>query len=194
MGTIVINDKYEECRKKLKESIGNRRYLHSIGVSNTGACLAMRYGYDIDKAYLAGLLHDCAKGLKEVQLLETVRKEGIELTEIEENNPDLLHAKAGKVIAKRDYGINDEDILSSIYYHTTGKPDMSLLEKIIFVADYIEPNRFKLPGLDIIRKMSYTDLDGAICLILDNTLKYLGEGTKAVDPMTRQTYEFYKKQ
>ena len=192
MGSIVIDEKYDECRKKLKESINNKRYLHSLGVSNTAACLAMRYGSDVSKAYIAGLLHDCAKGLKDVELLDTVRSAGIKIRKVEEENPDLLHSKAGLVVARDKYGINDEDILSSISNHTTGRPGMSLLEKIVFVADYIEPNRTNLPGLEQIRREAFTNIDAAIALICKNTLDYLKDSAKAVDKNTVDTYEYYK--
>ena len=194
MGTIVIDDKYEECRKKLKENLNAKRYIHSIGVSNTAACLAMRYGYDHKKAYLAGLLHDCAKGLKDVQLLETVRQAGIVLSDVEEANPDLLHSKAGSIVAREKYGIDDEEIQGAIYHHTTGRPGMTLLEKIIFVADYIEPNRTNLPGLDRIRVTAFTDIDESIALICKNTLDHLKTSAKAIDRNTVATYEYYRKE
>ena len=193
MGSIVIDENYENCRKILKDSIGNKRFIHSTGVSNTAACLAMKYGYDIKKAYLAGLLHDCAKGLKDVELVEVVKKAGIGISPLEMDNPELLHSKAGSVIAKEKYGADDKEILSAIFYHTTGKPAMTLLEKIIFVADYIEPNRTGLPGLDDIRKKAFEDIDEAVMLICRNTLDYLKETAKATDRMTVDTYEYYRR-
>ncbi len=193
MGSIVIDENYENCRKLLKDSIGSKRYMHSIGVSNTAACLAMRYGSDVKKAYLAGLLHDCAKGLKDVQLVETVERAGIEISPLETDNPELLHSKAGSVVAKDKYGIDDKDILSAIFYHTTGKPGMTVLEKIIFVADYIEPNRTDLPGLDDIRKTAFVNIDTAIEMICKNTLDYLKKNGKAIDRATVDTYEYYRR-
>ena len=90
MSTIVIDEQFERCRKMLKESISHKRYLHSIGVSDTAACLAMRYGYDIRKAALAGLVHDCAKSLGHAQLIETTARAGIEISPMERDNPELL--------------------------------------------------------------------------------------------------------
>ena len=193
MGTIVIDEKYDKCRKLLKDSISKKRYLHSIGVSDTAACLAMRYGYDIRNAALAGLLHDCAKGLGVDELFETVTRAGIEISPIERDNPELLHSKAGSVVAKEKYKITDEEILGSIYYHTTGRPDMTLLEKIIFTADYIEPNRCNIPALDQIRKMAFSDIDNAIVLICKNSIEYLKRASKLIDGITVETYEFYRK-
>ena len=109
MGTIVIDEKYDKWRKMLKEDINRKRYIHSIGVSNTSACLAMRYGCDVWKAYVAGLLHDCAKGLSEEEMIRAVTEADIELSEIEKSNPELLHAKAGSVLARSKYEINDDD-------------------------------------------------------------------------------------
>lgn len=193
MGSIVIDEQYEECRRMLKENISNKRYLHSLGVSNTSACLAMRYGYDIRKAYLAGLLHDCAKGLKHHQLIEKVEKAGMEISDIERDNPELLHSKAGAVIAKEEYGIGDEEILGAIICHTTGKPAMSMLEKIVFVADYIEPNRANLPELDVVRELAFTDIDKTVSRLCSLTLDHLKANGDAIDRTTVETYEYYSK-
>ena len=177
----------------MKTAESNKRYVHSIGVSNTSACLAMRYGYDCNKAYITGLLHDCAKGLKESELINTVMKAGIEISDIEKDNPDLLHSKAGSVVAKEKYGIEDDEVLKAIFYHTTGRPDMTLLEKIIFVADYIEPNRYNLPDLDRVRVMAFTDIDECIAHICEMTLDHLKKSGKAIDRTTVDTYEYYTK-
>lgn len=191
MGTIVIDEHYEKCRKLLKESISTKRYIHSIGVSNTSACLAMRYGCDVNKAYLAGLLHDCAKGLKPAELIAIVENEGMEISVSEQENPELLHAKAGSIIARDKYGITNREILDGICWHTTGKPAMTLLEEIVFTADYIEPNRTNIPNLEDIRKSAFVDLNMTITLICRNTLDYLKSGKAVIDRMTAQTYEYY---
>ena len=191
MGTIVPDEKYEKCRKILKDSISSKRYIHSIGVSNTAACLAMRYGYDCRVSYLAGLLHDCAKGLSETELLDEAKKAGLEVSDIEKESPELLHSKVGSIIAKEKYRIEDEEILSAIYYHTTGRPGMTLNEKIIFVADYIEPNRTNLPDLDKIRAVAFSDIDEAIAMMCKNTLDHLKCNGKAIDRTTIDTYEYY---
>ena len=192
MGSIVINAQYEKCRKMLKESITSKRYTHSLGVSGTAACLAMRYGYDVGRAHLAGLLHDCAKGLDEDELVETVTSAGMEISTVEMDNRELLHSKAGKVLARERYKIEDEEILDSICYHTTGRPRMSLLEKIIFVADYIEPARCGLPALDEIRMKAFTDIDEAVAMICGNTLDHLKKSGGQIDRTTVDTYEYYR--
>ena len=191
MGTIVVDEKYDICRKKLKDKLSAKRYIHSLSVSNTAACLAMRYGYDCYKAYVAGLLHDCAKGYTGEELLKKALAENMTISDTEQENPDLLHSKVGSLIAKQDYKIEDEEILGAIYCHTTGKPGMNMLEKIIFVADYIEPNRKGLPEIDKIRQTAYIEIDKAVADICENTLNYLKSSPKAIDVATLQTYEYY---
>jgi predicted HD superfamily hydrolase involved in NAD metabolism len=110
---------------------------------------------------------------------------------VEMLNKKLIHAKAGMCLAEHEYGITDRYILDAIRYHTTGRPDMTRLDKIIFTADYIEPNRRPLPELDIIRKEALSDLDKAVHHILYNTLTYLESQDDEADPMTCETYNFY---
>lgn len=182
-------------KEKLKIELTERRYEHTLGVADTAACLAMRYGYDIYDAYIAGLLHDNAKCLDDQTMLERCKAFHIEMNDVEMRNPYLLHAKVGAYQARKDYFVLDENILSAITYHTTGRPDMTLLEQIIFVADYIEPNRRPLPNLDEIRRMAFSNLEQAVFLILESTLSYLQSISSEdnIDRLTVETYEFYKK-
>ena len=149
----------KKIKKKLKNELDESRYEHTIGVMDTAACLAMRYGADLTQALVAGLLHDCAKCIPNDKKLKLCRKNGIEVTPFEEKAPFLLHAKLGAWMAEHEYHVSDPAILSAIACHTTGKPDMSLLDKIVFIADYIEPGRNKAPGLPEIRRLSFTDID-----------------------------------
>ena len=96
-------------------------------------------------------------------------------------------------MAKTKYKVDDEDIINAIIYHTTGRPGMSLLEKIVYIADYIEPGREQAPNLDEVRKLSFQDLDEALLQILEDILVHLKESKKEIDPMTQMTYEFYKR-
>lgn len=118
----------------------------------------------------------------------------LRLREIEQKNPFMLHAKVGALLAEKKYDIEDQEVLSAIRWHTTGKPDMTLLEKIVYVADYIEPKRDKAPNLKEVRKMAFVDLDQALLKILEDTLNYLGDSPDEVDMMTKATYDFYKNQ
>lgn len=177
--------------KKLEKDLDDIRFEHTIGVAYTATSLAMKYDVDIKQAEIAGLLHDCAKCIENEKKLLLCEKYNIQINEIERENPFLLHAKLGSFYAMKKYGIRDKDIINAILNHTTGRPDMSLLEKIIFVADYIEPNRNQAPKLNQIRKLAFENIDAALVMILQDTLYYLTTKESGIDPMTQKTYEFY---
>ena len=144
------------------------------------------------KAMLAGLLHDCAKCLSTDKKIGLCVKKNIDITEVEMSNPGLLHAKAGMVLAEEEYGVKDTDILHAIRVHTTGEADMGLLDKILFVADYIEPNRCEAPRLEEIRKLAFSDLDRTVAEILYDTINFLNTKSGAIDPTTQITYNYKK--
>ena len=177
--------------RKLKPKLNEKRYVHSVGVEYTAATLAFVHGADIQKARIAGLLHDCAKCIPTDEKLKKAKKYGLPINKSEKANPDLLHGKLGAYYAKEKFGIKDKDILSAITYHTTGHPDMCLLDKIIFVADYIEPNRKMIRDLTEIRREAYENLDKCILHILENTLEYLIYKDTIIDELTKETYDFY---
>lgn len=181
----------KKIKKKLKTELDKARYEHTIGVMDTAACLAMRYECDLEKAIVAGLLHDCAKCIPNDNKLRLCKKHGIEISASEKKAPFLLHAKLGAYLAKKDYEVDDDEILSAIACHTTGKPDMSLLDKIVFIADYIEPGRDKAPNLLEIRRLAFQDIDQALVQILKDTLSYLEESGQQIDPTTQAVLEFY---
>lgn len=181
----------QKIQKELSKELDNKRYEHTLGVAYTAACMAMRYDCDINKAYLAGLLHDCAKCMTHEERLNYCKKHKLEVTEYEKQNPALLHAKVGADLCSRKYDVDDEEIASAVRYHTTGRPDMTLLEKIIFIADYLEPHRNDAEDLPIVRRQVFEDIDFALRTILKDTLEYLKGSDKVIDPMTTQTYEYY---
>ena len=181
-----------DLQRQMRELLPKKRYAHTLGVAYTSACLAMRYGADPDKAQTAGLLHDCAKYLTEKELLKEGKRLGLTVSEAERKAPQLLHGKVGACYARDRYGIEEEDILSAIRYHTTGRPNMSLLEQIVFVADYMEPGRKPNPGLAEIRREAFVDLDRTTLLILSNTLAYLEESTADIDSRTVETLHYYQ--
>ena len=183
---------YNKIREQMKESLDNKRYEHTLGVAYTACCLAMRYDYDVQDAMLAGLLHDCAKDLSDKKKLSICDKNEIFVSKAEEKNPSLLHAKVGAHLASSKYDVENEEILNAIRFHTTGRPAMTLLEKIIYIADYIEPNRKQAPNLDIVRSLAFQDIDKALMKILSDTLIYLKECNEEIDPLTQETYEYYK--
>lgn len=182
-----------EMTEKLKTKLSPKRFEHSIGVEYTAATMAYMYGADYEKALIAGLLHDCAKYLSNDKKILKCEKRGIPISKCEYENPELLHAKLSAAYAREKYGVEDEDILNAITYHTTGRPGMSTLEKIIYIADYIEPNRNVLPEMEVIRREAYTDLDKCLVHILRNCVEYLDKKGAVVDPMTQETYEYYSK-
>ena len=162
----------EAALKRLRTVLKPSRVNHTIGVAETARRLAEHYGtVDPERAYLAGILHDCGKN----------------------RGTALTHGPVGAVIAREEYGIQDEEILSAIRFHTTGRPAMTDLEKIIFTADYIEPGRDRAPRLEELRKMAFCDLDKTIVCILADTLSYLRDSGADIDESSLQTYNYYKK-
>ena len=181
----------KHLRKEIKKVQDGKRYEHTLGVEYTAAALAMRFGADLEKAQIAGLLHDCAKCISDQEKLSICKKHKITITGSEQKAPFLLHAKVGAYLAQNKYGVEDKDILNAITYHTTGRENMSLLEKIVFVADYIEPGRKHAPNLAEIRFLAFQNLDHALIRILEDTLNYLGTSGEEVDPSTEITYKYY---
>lgn len=183
----------KKLRKEMKKVQDSKRFEHTLGVEYMAAALAMRYGCDIEDARIAGLLHDCAKCLTDEKRLSICRKHHISVTSVEQKNPFLLHAKVGAYLARKKYGVKNQDILNAIRSHTTGRQNMSTLEKIIFVADYIEPGRVHGPAnLAEIRKLAFVDLDKALVRILEETLNYLKNSAGDIDPMTEETWRCYQ--
>lgn len=181
-----------KMQKKLAKYLDEERFLHTLGVMYTCASLAMVHGYDLNDAQAAGLLHDCAKCIPNKKKLKMCSQHNISVSSFEENHPFLLHAKLGAYIANKKYGINDAQILSAITYHTTGKPQMTKLEKIVYIADYIEPMRTKALNLTAIRRLAFEDLDECMYEILKDTLSYLEENPKEIDHTTKDAFVFYK--
>ena len=181
-----------KIRNRLEKILDKKRFEHTLGVAYTAMNMASIFGEDIKKAELAGLLHDCAKGMSDEELLEFCKKFNITVTEFEKKNAFLLHSKVGSFIAASKYEISDKDILNAILNHTTGRPGMSNLEKIVFIADYIEPGRKTIPGLDEARKLAFSDLDKAMVFILENILGYLKSKNSEIDEKTVITYKYYK--
>lgn len=182
---------FTKMRKKLSKYLDANRYHHTLGVMYTCAALAMAHGYDLEDAQAAGLLHDCAKCIPNKKKLKLCSQHKIPITEFEKEHPFLIHAKLGAYIAEKKYDITDPEILSSITYHTTGKSAMSTLEKIVYIADYIEPMRDKAPNLPVVRQLAFADLDECMYAILKDTLAYLEENPKDLDATTKEAFLYY---
>lgn len=181
----------KKIRKSMEKTLDAKRFEHTLGVAYTASALAMCYQVDINKAQTAGLLHDCAKCLSDEKKIAICEKHNIQINAIEQRNPFLLHAKAGGYIAMKKFNIHDRDVISAILNHTTGRPGMSELEKIIYIADYIEPGRKQAPNLTEVRRLAFRDLDLALLKILEDTLNYLHSTGAEADPMTQRTYDYY---
>ena len=130
---------YTDIKKQLKNTLSEERYFHTLGTADCAKKLAEKYGLDEEKAYLAGLLHDCAKCFSNEKLLEII-KNNLDVNENEMLNYKTLHAPVSSFVAHNDFGVCDENILSAIRWHTLGRLDMTEFDKIIFLADKIEPN------------------------------------------------------
>ncbi|MDY0234670.1 MAG: bis(5'-nucleosyl)-tetraphosphatase (symmetrical) YqeK [Gudongella sp.] len=162
----------EILQNKVQEKLGEDRYKHSLNVLETALKLAKYYNIPEEEVQIAALLHDYAKELT----LDEVKKLGVEHDFSNEDNfkmyMNLIHGELASLLAKSDFGIEDIDILNAIRYHTTGRENMSILEKIIYLADVIEPSR-DFDKLNSIREMAYVNLDKAILMAMDSTLDYL---------------------
>ena len=167
------------------------RVKHVLGCRDTAAELARVWGANETDAARAGLLHDITKALDGPLQLTLCREYGKVLDEFSENNPKTLHALTGSMVAERIFGEN-EAVVAAIESHTTGKPAMNTLEKIIYVADYMEPNR-DFPGVEELRRLAYTDLDGALKLGLEMTLAMLREQKRQISPASSQALEYLMK-
>lgn len=188
----MSREQIENLREKLKKNLSASRYEHTLGVAYTAACLAMRYGEDAEKAEIAGLLHDCAKEYKDKELLKLGEEFHRSFTEEEKKTPQIWHAILGPYAASKKYGITDTGILEAIRWHTTGKADMTLLEKIVFTADYIEPNRNKANNLPEMRSLAFSDLTYCVYRISEDTLAYLKKKDIPADKMTKACYDWLK--
>jgi putative HD superfamily hydrolase of NAD metabolism len=187
---MVFNE--EQAYRMLANTIDAKRYIHSINVMHTAISLAMRYEYSLEEAKIAGLLHDCAKCFSNNQQITLCKDAQISISEYEKEYPDMLHAKLGAYLARKEYGIEKKEILDAITFHITGRSDMGVLEKIVFVADYIEPSRKNAPNLEHIRKLAFVDIDRAIYLILKDTIAYVMKEKGSMDMASLATYEFYE--
>ncbi len=171
----------------LKEMISGKRLAHSLGVSETAARLALAYGADPDRASLAGLLHDCARDMEGGELLRLAGELGLAVSPEERQCPLLLHGPVGATICRDRFGVNDEEVLRSVAFHTTGSPEMGLLEKTVYVADKIEPGR-RHAGVDELRKAAMRSLDEGMLACLAHFMYYLIKREELIHPNMLSTW------
>lgn len=161
-------------RAKVMPYLTEKRVAHVLGCENEAVSLANRWGEDPERAAVAGILHDITKKLSAEEQLKLCEKYGIINDAAEVANPKLLHAKTGAAFARELFGIED-DIYGAIRWHTTGKPDMTLLEKIIYLADFVEPTR-DFPGVEELRELCFEDIDAAMAKGLEMSLEFIRSG------------------
>lgn len=185
----------EFMKEYLEKNLVQGRFLHTLGVAETAIKLAKLYNVDEEKAEIAALAHDMAKNMKSEKLKELIDKNNIQLSIDEENTKELWHAIAGPILAKEVFEIDDNEILSAMRWHTTGKENMTSLEKIIYLADLIEPSR-KFEGVDRLREISEKDLNLAVLEGLTHTTEYLLKKNQPIDinSMKARNYLLYTKQ
>ncbi len=181
-------DDISRMEQYLNEHIDGRRLIHSKRTADEAVSLAQRYGEDGKKALIAGLLHDIAKGVCKHGLQKVSKKYSVSVDAVEMDNPELLHGKIGAAMVKADLGIEDEDILSAIRWHTTGRAGMSMLEKIIYIADLIEPGR-DFEGINDVRVLAYKDIDEAMLFALEQVMEFVKNKGFSLHPKSIEAYE-----
>ncbi len=180
--------------QKLHTVLTPKRFSHTQGVAEEAAKLAGVWGINAEKAYTAGLLHDCAKDFTREQTINLCSEYNIELDDVIKKQLDLAHSFLGAEIARKDYLITDFEILNAIKYHTTGRADMSDLEKIIYLADMIEAGRKPFDGIDEIRKTAYEDLDKAVYTALKHTIDFNTEKKRIIHPLSLSALKYYSRE
>ena len=181
----LLNDR-EALLARVRAQMNEKRYQHTLGVADTARQLAIQYGADPQKAELAGYLHDYCKCWPVDKMREVLLRHDLP-QELLNGEKELWHAFAGAIVIQNELGVTDVEILQAVRYHTTGRTGMSLLEKVVCVADYIEPNR-SYPGVDNIRQLAHEDLDAALAAALGGTIQFLIDKKQSVYPLTLHAY------
>ncbi len=165
----------------LIKHLGSTLYRHSLGVARTAALLAKRYGEQQERAYLAGMVHDYGKVYSGEELRRLAREMNLVLDRVTMAEPGLLHAPVGAALLPVKLGIRDVGIIEAVTYHTTGRQDASLLEKIVYLADYIEPGR-RYPLVNKVRETAEGSLHTALLLAVEQTIKKVLDRGKVLHP------------
>ena len=176
----------QEILAVVKTKMPEKRYIHTLGVRDTAIQLAQHYGEDSEKAMLAAIIHDIAKYAELSWMREIVQQEKMDERLLPWEH-EILHGPVGAYMAKNEFQINDEDILNAIRHHTTGRPNMSRLEKIIYVADMIEPNR-KFDGVEELRKIAFDNIDEAMKACIKHTIAFLVQSEQPIYPLSIECF------
>ncbi len=182
----------EQMKEKLGTMLTEHRYTHSIGVMETAVEMAERFGVDKEKAMIAGLLHDCAKQIDRETQIAMCDELGIHLDPIKRESTALIHADLGARLTEIEFGITDEDILGAIQYHTLGRPDMTPLEKVLYLADIIEPNRKPFEGLAELRALCRQNLDEAVLYGLELGIANVARKGRTLHTQTAEAEAYYR--
>jgi predicted HD superfamily hydrolase involved in NAD metabolism len=173
----------EQLLAAVKEQITKHRYEHTLGVMETASRLAVKYGVNVKQAETAAILHDYCKFWPEDKMREIIERTPAIPKDLLEHDKELWHAHVGAEVVRRDLGIQDNEILDAIRYHTSGRENMAPLEKVVCLADYIEPGRH-FPGVEELRELAEEDMDHALARAFGNTITFLVNREKKVYPLT----------
>lgn len=172
----------------VNKQLTEQRYQHTLRVVETVVLLSERYGADRKKAEIAAIFHDYAKFRKAEEMAEIIKTSAVISKDLLDYDKELWHAPVGAYLIQHEVGITDEEVLDAIRFHTTGRVDMSILEKVVCLADYIEPGR-QFPGVEDVRRMAEQDLNQALAQSLLNTIQFLEKKKQKVYPLTIAAYE-----
>lgn len=178
---------FEDYKKLIKGRMSKKRYIHSVNVAKEAVRLAKKYGADEKKAQIAGILHDITKETPPEEQLKIIEDNGIILNSVQQNSQKLWHSISGSAYVKSELGIDDEDILNAIKYHTSGRANMSLLEKVIFIADFTGEER-DYDGVDIMREKANRNLEEAMAFGLSYTISDLAKRNLPIDYNALEAY------
>lgn len=176
----------EEALRIVKEQLTEHRYVHTIGVMESAISLAERYGGDLKKAEIAAIFHDYAKFRPKDEMKRMIIEQNMQKDLLDHHN-ELWHAPVGAYLVQTEVGIQDEEIINAIKYHTSGRKGMTLLEKIVYLADYIEPGR-QFPGVEEVREIATKDLNQALVKAMQNTIQFLIKKNQPIYPDTFHAY------
>ena len=179
----------DEIIDYLKNNLKESRYVHTMGVVECAVKLAKLNNVDAVRAEAAALIHDAAKYMNIEKQKEIIKSHGYDIDEVMEESPQLLHGFTASILGKDMMGIEDDELLSSVRYHTTGKKNITTLEKIIYIADYIEPNR-DFPGVDDLRKITFDNLDEGVLQGLSNSIIYVVKNGNMIHPLSLEARNY----
>ncbi len=181
----------ETMEKKLEGMLTPKRYQHSLGVMETAIQMARIFGVCPEKARLAGLLHDCAKDLDKKTMLDLCETLGVPLDPVKREQRALIHADLGAKMLETEFGVSDPEIIGAVKYHTLGRENMTDLEKILYLADCIEPGRKPFEGLEALRQLSRTNLDCAMLFALERSIEYVQHKHRKLHSQTLAAQQYF---